>query len=300
MLRRLFLPTGIMCLLVLCACSCLVDTRPDADGLPAMAIAVSSDGVPVSYEQSGQGDVTLVFIHGWSCDSRYWRRQVPFFAGKYRVITVDLAGHGHSGQGRIRYTMTSFGHDVRAVVDAVHARRVILIGHSMGGGVIAEAARLMPEQVIGLVGVDTLENVEYPLTQDELEQMIEPFERDFQGHTVEFVKGMIVPETEPALVEWITRDMAAAPARIAISAMHEYMGQYVTGEAAAVFEEIKVPVYGVNAGLWPVDVEANRRHMHLFDVTIMEDVGHFLMLEKADEFNELLEETINKIISSHK
>jgi len=65
----------------------------------------SADTTPIEYHVSGSGDITLVFIHGWSCDSRYWRMQVPYFEGRYRVVTVDLAGHGHSGMTRTDYTV---------------------------------------------------------------------------------------------------------------------------------------------------------------------------------------------------
>jgi len=297
MRRILVITLWIACFLTLSACSYLVEKRCGEDTLPLPGIAESFDGVPISYEQSGDGEVALVFIHGWSCDSRYWRGQVPFFAGNYRVITIDLAGHGHSGIGRQRYTMKSFGRDVQAVVDAVHVNTVILIGHSMGGAVIAEAARLMPDKIIGLVGVDTLDNVEYPLKREELEQMVMPFERDFPAQVRQFVGEMIVPGTDPELVQWIAGDMAAAPQQEAISSFTEYLTQYVTGEAAAMFEEIHVPVYSVNCGLWPVDAEANRRHMAQFDYTVMKDVGHFLMLERPDEFNTVLKETIDKIVS---
>ena len=161
--------------------------------------AVSKDGVPIAYEQYGAGEPTLVFVHGWSCDSRYWRAQIDHFAKKYRVVVLDLAGHGHSGLTRNRYTMQAFGQDVRAVVEAVGGRSVILIGHSMGGQVIAEAARLMPDRVIGLIGVDTFDNIEYPLTRKELEQMIAPLVDDFQVGTREFVAGMIRPDTDPRI-----------------------------------------------------------------------------------------------------
>ena len=100
-------------------------------------IAFSKDGTPISYEVYGTGDPTLIFVHGWSCDSRYWREQVPEFSKKYRVVVIDLAGHGHSGTSRIIYTMSSFGEDVKAVTEAVGSKKVILIGHSMGGPVIA-------------------------------------------------------------------------------------------------------------------------------------------------------------------
>ncbi|MCM8922155.1 MAG: alpha/beta hydrolase, partial [Candidatus Thiodiazotropha sp.] len=70
--------------------------------------------------------------------------------------------------------MRAFGEDVRAVVEATESEQVILIGHSMGGAVIAEAAHLMPKRVKGLIGVDTLGNVEYPMTAEEYEQMAAP------------------------------------------------------------------------------------------------------------------------------
>ena len=75
--------------------------------------------------------------------------------------------------------MASFGEDVRAVVEATDSRTVILVGHSMGGSVIAEAARLLKGRVLGLIGVDTLENVEYPLTRKELEGMTAALQKDF-------------------------------------------------------------------------------------------------------------------------
>src|SRR5512145_1561556 len=78
-------------------------------------VAFSKDGTPVSYEVYGSGEPTLVFVHGWSCDARYWREQVPYFSKTHRVVTLDLAGHGHSGSKRSKYTMQAFGEDVRAV-----------------------------------------------------------------------------------------------------------------------------------------------------------------------------------------
>lgn len=203
-------------------------------------IALSKDGTPISYEIFGKGEPTLVFVHGWSCDARYWRAQVPVFSKKHRVVVLDLAGHGHSGMSRTRYTMGSFGEDVLAVTGSTGSQNVILIGHSMGGPVIAEAARLMPDRVIGLIGVDTLENIEYPMTPEELEKMT----------------------------------------------------QYITGEAATVFDKIKIPVVTVNGDLWSVNYEANRRHMLSFDAIVLKGADHFLMLDRPDEFNKALEQSI--------
>lgn len=269
-----------------------VATRAEADW---PRVAVSRDGVPISYEVHGAGEPTLVFVHGWSCDARYWRAQVPRFAQRNRVIVLDLAGHGHSGMSRTRYTMRAFGEDVRAAVEAAGADNVVLIGHSMGGAVIAEAARLMPGRVVGLVGVDTLENVEYPMTRKELGKMLAPLEKDFRAASRQFVQGMISPRTDPQLREWILSDMSSAPPSVALSAMKEMMGLYVTKEAARIFEKVRVPVVTVNGSLWPVNPEANRRHMASFDAIVLEDADHFLMLARPDDFNPALERAIRMV-----
>ena len=258
-------------------------------------VVLSKEGTPISYEVYGSGEPTLVFVHGWSCDGRYWREQVPVFSKKYRVVVPDLAGHGHSGMTRTKYTMSAFGEDVRAVTEATGSRKAILIGHSMGGSVIAEAARLMPDRVVGLIGIDTLEDIEYPLTREEFKKMIAPLEKDFQAGSRQFVGEMISPETDPQLREFILSDIAAAPSAVALSAMDEMMDQYITGEAAKVFEQIRVPVVSVNGDMWSVNYEGNRRHMLSYEAIVLKGADHFLMMNRAEELNSALEKAILKL-----
>lgn len=259
-------------------------------------VARSRDGTPISYEIHGAGEPTLVFVHGWSCDARYWRAQVPHFSKKHRVVVLDLAGHGHSGSARSKYTMMAFGEDVQAVTEATGSLSVLLIGHSMGGSVIAEAARLMPNRVRGIIGVDTLETIEYPLTREELDKSLAPLKRDFQAGSREFIKQMISSQTNPQLREWILADISSAPPAVALSAMNEMMTQYVTGEAATIFDELPIPVITVNGGLWPINYEANRRHMFSFDAIVLKEADHFLMMNRPEDFNRALEKAIDTIV----
>lgn len=258
-------------------------------------IVPSQDGTPISYEIYGTGEPTLVFVHGWSCDARYWRNQLPYFSKNHRVVLLDLAGHGHSGSSRSQYTMRAFAEDVQAVTEATGSRSVILIGHSMGGVVIAEAARLMPNRVKGIIGIDTLENIEYPLTKEGLAQMTAPLKKDFQTGSRHFVQEMISPSTNSQLREWILSDMSAAQPSIALSAMEEMMSLYITGQLAKIFDQIRIPVRTINGDLWPIDYAANRRHMFSYDATIIKGAGHFLMMDRPEEFNQALENSINSL-----
>jgi pimeloyl-ACP methyl ester carboxylesterase len=275
----------------------LAGAKPSEAEWPCMAF--SKDGTPISYEVFGKGEPTLVFVHGWSCDARYWRGQVPVFSKKHRVVVLDLAGHGHSGMSRTDYTMASFGEDVRAVTESTGSRNVILIGHSMGGSVIAEAACLMPDRVVGLIGIDTLVNIEYPMTAEALNAMTAPLKENFRQGSRQFVSEMISAETDPALREWILSDMSAAPPGVALSAMNDMLSKYITGQAATIFEKIRIPVVTVNGDLWPVNVEANRRHMKSFDAIVLQKADHFLMMNRIPDFNQALEKAILMVTEKH-
>jgi pimeloyl-ACP methyl ester carboxylesterase len=107
---------------------------------------------------------------------------------------------------------------------------------------------------------------------------------------------MISPQTDPQLREWILSDMSAAPPAVALSAMNDMMSQYITGEAAKIFDEIRIPVITVNGDMWPVNYEANRRHMLSFDAIVLKGADHFLMLNRPEQFNRALETAISKLL----
>lgn len=245
----------------------------------------SADGVPIRYHAEGAGEPALVFVHCWSCDRHLWDGQVPFFAARHRVVTLDLGGHGESGRGRKDWTIEAYGADVRAVVEALDLKGVVLIGHSMGGPVIVEAARRMPARVAALVPVDTLTNVEEHQTPAEIDAFLKPFEADFKGAAARFLRDyMFVPTTDPKLIERIVTETQAAPADIAIASIRS---GWLYDEAKGV-DAVKAEVRALNGDKYPTDVAAARRHAPGFEVTIMKGVGHYLMLEDPARFNALL------------
>ena len=80
----------------------------------------------------------------------------------------------------------------------------------------------------------------------------------------------------------------------------EYITTFKNKGMAKIFDQIKTPVRCVNADLWPTDKIANRRHMRSFDVSIIEDVGHFLMLENPRIFNSALKRFVKEIVKKSK
>ena len=153
----------------------------------------------------------------------------------------------------------------------------------------------MPEKVVGIVGVDTLQNVAEHTPQADIDEMIKPFKADFKRATQNFVLPMFSQDSDPQLVNWVKEDMSSAPKDVALNAFRHYLGQYVSAEAALVFKAISVPVISINARLWPTAAEENKKHIKNYQLLYIEQTGHFPMLEKPDEFNLMLKKAIHSI-----
>ena len=251
----------------------------------------SFDGVKISYDVQGTGQPVLVFVHGWSCSKEYWKEQVAHFAKKHKVVTIDLAGHGQSGLSRKDYTVESFGKDVASVAEKLNLEQAILIGHSMGGPVIVEAAGQMPNRIICLVGADTFHDIEKGYQSAELEKIAIRFEADFVKEVQGFVRQMFTPTADIELVEWVAGEMSSANPQVGINAFRN-LGNYDLKSAA---EKMEIPIYSISTDLWPTNLDANKKYAKTFKLKLMPGIGHFVMLEDSEKFNKLLEEIIEEL-----
>lgn len=252
----------------------------------------SPDSIQVAYEVHGNAAPALIFVHGWSCDRSYWQGQVEPFSRNFKVVAIDLAGHGESGLNRRSWTIEAFGADVAAVVKKLNLQRVILIGHSMGSNVIAEAARQMPGRVAGLVLVDQYKNLGPGLTQEEVLAFAARFRTSFADSVASFVRRLFISTSDSALVERVAADMSSAPPGIALDALVFTLNY--SRQMPHTLEELKLPVIAINDTRGPTDVVSLQRYG--VQVMIMPGVGHFLMMENPEGFNLLLSTAISKFV----
>lgn len=110
-------------------------------------------GARLYYERTGDGE-PLVFIHGFTLDTRMWEPQFDAFAATHAVVRYDLRGFGRSAlPGSEPYTHQD---DLRMLLDGLGIRRATLVGLSKGGGVALNFALTWPERVQALVLVDSV------------------------------------------------------------------------------------------------------------------------------------------------
>ena len=255
----------------------------------------SADGVSIHFEVSGKGSPTLVLVHGWAFDRHLWDQEVKRLSPRYRVVTLDLAGHGESGRDRAKWTIGAFGEDVKAVVEALGAKDVVLIGHSMGGAVVVEAGRRMPGRIKGIVLIDTLLDVEQPTPPEAVESMAKQLGADYPATVTKMTtEYLFAPATPAAVRERVLRQATAIPADISIAMLRESW----TYDPVPALREVKAPIRAVNADKFPTNLEANRRHMPGFDAFIVAGTGHYPMLEDPARFSAAFDRALGQVLTA--
>jgi pimeloyl-ACP methyl ester carboxylesterase len=128
---------------------------------------VEVDGCPIHYLAWGDARKPgLVLVHGGAAHAHWWSFIAPHLTRNYRVVALDLSGHGDSGW-RESYPRDQFAREVVAVAeDAAFVGRPIVVGHSLGGIVTMIAAALYGEQLAGVVIVDSPVRKPDPETQE--------------------------------------------------------------------------------------------------------------------------------------
>jgi pimeloyl-ACP methyl ester carboxylesterase len=255
----------------------------------------ADDGLEIVGEVRGQGDTALIFLHGWCGDREYWKHQVEVFAADYRVVALDQAGHGESGKGRKAWTADSLAGDVEAVVKALGLKRVILVGHSMGGSVALLAAKRMPGTVIAVIGVDTLQNAEFKLPEEVRKSILDGVEKDFKGTVRVTIAGLLPEKADAELKTWLQTKAEGQDPKMALALMRDLFGL----DTRKLLKEAKVPVRCINSAggykfFTPTAVETNKKYADFGAVTI-DGVGHHPMLEKPDEFDRKLRDVLKEL-----
>lgn len=256
-------------------------------GVPASRWAKYDNG-KIHYLDAGKRNKkAIIFIHGWTCNADFWKDSYNAFPG-YRVIAIDLPGHGQSDKPHADYSMEYFARSIQAVMKDAGVKQAVLAGHSMGTPVIRQFYRIFPAETLGMVLVDGALKPFGPRAQTE--KFFTPLFEHYQQKAPEFIDGLLGP-TRADLKPGIRSAMLATPDYVAISAMEGMLDDSIWTD-----DQIKVPVLAVMADKpWPANNEEIYKTVAPdLDYIHWTGVSHFLMMERPKEFNEAVAGFISK------
>jgi len=258
-------------------------------------------GSRIAYETHGRGSKAVVFVHGWTCDRSFWNRQVPALKEEFRVILIDLPGHGRSDAPHVDYSIPYFAEAVMTVLDDARVRRAVLVGHSLGFSISREAALRHPDRVVALVSSDGAPlrppTSDAPADVEAWKLMVNGFIETVttpepRAARMAFVESMFREDTSAELRLEIMSKTARTPDHVAVSAIRGLSDLSLWKERS-----LPLPVLAVLAQhetAPPDRAEQWRRWFPRVEYHEWHDVGHFPMMERPSEFNALLIEFLAK------
>lgn len=293
--QRRFAEFGVLCLLLAFSCGKVQETdSPSGNASPP--IEITSDGASIDYQVCGSGDITLLFVHGWCIDQSYWSYQWDGFCSDYKIVTIDLPGYGNSGKGRNDWSVEQFGRDVSETINQLQLDNVVLVGHSMGGDIILEAA-LANDKVIALVGVDNFKDVAMEFDeqiQEEIKGFLDIMRSNFSEVSTAYAQGALFhPETDTMVIKRVIDDILASDSIIAVASL-ENLFEYTQNEAQKL-SELEQKLYLINSSNTPTDTSALHQTGVEFEVLEIAGTGHYPMIEKPGEFNQLLRSVLDQV-----
>ncbi|UOQ95358.1 alpha/beta hydrolase [Halobacillus shinanisalinarum] len=260
------------------------------------------DGVELYYEDIGEGK-PILFLHGVWMSSRFFQKQTNYFRKGYRMITLDLRGHGQSSHVDSGHTVANYARDVKQFVDKLKLKNITLLGWSMGAFVIWEYLHQFGQNNIkATVIVDELASDfkwnDFKIGAFDLPALTGMM-RDIQTDQKELLSGFIplmfkenVPKQE---MEWMLEETMRLPASIASAILFD---QSII-DCRPYLPSITIPTllcFGKTEKLIPV---AAGEHLHK-EITnsrleLFENSCHCPFLEEPERFNNVVDSFIRTL-----
>ena len=154
--------------------------------------------VKVRYRDNGKGRA-IVLLHGFLGSHKIWDDYIPVLSSQFRVIAIDLPGHGETAAIGYYHSMEMMAQCVKAVLDQVGVRRYVIAGHSMGGYVALAFSELFPENVKGICLVHSSSYPDSVEKKVERDRVIALVKKGHKKAITEIIVSLFTPEKFPKI-----------------------------------------------------------------------------------------------------
>lgn len=259
---------------------------PEASALGESVFAPTPLG-RVHYLQQGTGTTALVFLHGWGGHAEHWTNQVPVAAGR-RALFIDLPGHGRSDVSAGRHTVATLAEAVDATLQSAGVTRAVIVGHSLGALVGWHVALRAPTRVEALVSVDgTL--LPFLTDGEDTAGFVSRINPADMGPFIDTLAPQLFTEASPAdLRDGVIATMRATSPQVLAELMTDVA---ITGGPPFSPGQLRLPTLALVAASpdLPFGHEAQLRALFTtLDYRAMQNVGHYLMLERPRDVNDAI------------
>jgi len=261
-----------------------------AAAAPGGTVAAGKHAAKLFYSDSGTGR-NVMLLHGWTCDSHDWSWQLPALESRYRVVAVDLRGHGRSETTPSgSYMPGDYAADIEALLETgFPGKPFVLIGHSMGGQIAARLAKQRPDLVEAVISIDGslgFSDRLAPVFRKTVEELR-------SGNPSEvgpaLFSGFYDKATDPALKRWHARRLQGTPecpVRESFGPLFFGPEQVGLGSQSEAFcKSVAVPFYHLCRDKGQYERMSDWFPHPKSKVELWEHAGHWIMQDRKDDVN---------------
>ena len=239
---------------------------------------------PLHIDDGGRGSaVPVVFVHGNGGNATQWRAQLEHLRRTRRAVAFDLHGMGLSpAPQNADYSLAAMSSDIDSAANALGLRRFVLVGHSYGGAMVIHYAASHPDRVAGVVLADSAGNVR--IAPEQQQKFLDALRKNKDAVVAAWFGPILKPSSEG--VRKAVLDSAHD------TPIDAFAGALI-GLARLDLTPLVAAYHGPRLAIAAADIESpSSFHKQFPDVPVkkISGAGHWLMMDKPDEFNAILDE----------
>jgi 3-oxoadipate enol-lactonase len=252
------------------------------------------NGVELAYTDQGPDispkGLPILFLHAFPLSKTMWEPQIQALADRFRVITLDLRGHGESDAPLWCYTMEQFADDVKGLLDHLAIRQAVLAGLSMGGYVLFACYRQYPDRVKALILADTRAGADTPEGKAGRYAMAQAAYKEGVSTVEEAMLPRLLSPTalreKPALVEEVRSIIRSTPLSGIVG---DLMAMTDRADSLPLLSSISCPTLVIvgeeDQTTPPTEARLMAKRIPGARLEIIPGAGHLANLEQPDAFN---------------
>jgi pimeloyl-ACP methyl ester carboxylesterase len=256
-------------------------------------LLVEVNNIVISYNDAGEGEIPVLFLHGFPFDKSMWQGQMDSLQSDNRVIAIDIRGFGQSTSEKKPLSISLFSDDLLAFMDKLEIKKATLCGLSMGGFIALNAIKRFPKRFEALILCDTQCIADSVEVKENRYKTIEQINLDGSAAFNEkFIKSVFHPDSftnKTEIVENLRSTVIANSSEIITAGLWALAER---PETCSILNTITIPtliICGIEDEITPLEQsEFMHRHIKGSILKIIDNAGHVSNLEQQEDFNKYI------------